>query len=187
MPPGSTRPLFRAWRSSHGPTGANQRRSSSGTGRAPRVRRDIARHAEDVSKPILVALEYAVGIAGGVDGHWISPCGWYLKTNGGRSPFERHLAEPGCSCGGSWLELTDGVQRQDGHCCRLQPLRRSAVWQMGVTLTAGHSPDPRCRLGPLVREYIPQPDLEHAEVSVSRCGVLAVSIRQRSFSFRRLR
>jgi hypothetical protein len=151
-----------------------------------RARCQVKRHADDVSEALLVALAGTDGDDGGFDGHWISPCGWYLAIHDGSFRSERHFVDPGCDCGGSWREISSGLQHQDASRCRLQPLLRSTAWQASVTLVAGHSNDRRCRLGPRAHECAPPSELDRADVALSRSGKLVVSTLGKLFVFRRL-
>jgi hypothetical protein len=150
------------------------------------AQRQVKRHADEVSEILLIALAGTDGDAAGLYGHWISPFGWYLAIHDGSFRSERHFSVPGCDCGGSWREISSGLQHQDASRCRLQPLFRSAVWEASVTLVAGHLNDHRCRLGPQAHDCAPPSELEGADVALSSSGKLVVSLRGELFLFRRL-
>jgi hypothetical protein len=111
-----------------------------------RVQQAVKEHADRVSVAILSILEQPRAESGSAMGHWLSSCGWYLELKGSTFRSERHLAKMGCTCGGCWLEISNGEFIQENSAIGLRPRDRKASWFPSVTLIGRHANKPMCDL-----------------------------------------
>lgn len=112
-------------------------------GRVPQM---VKEHADRVSVALLSILERPRAAGDSAIGHWLSPCGWYLELRGRTFRSERHLVQVGCTCGGSWLEVSTGELLPEDSAIGLRLREREASWFPSVTLIDRHANEDMCGL-----------------------------------------